>query len=258
MRKNIFVIGMLVLAAVLLLRTAPAIADVYDLELACLVDVSGSIDASEYALQKTGYVNAFKVTVAGLFGSSTIPKPFYALYGEWSGASQQSVQVTWTLIDSAAAAIAFGDAIAGTTRAYSGNTAVQSALAWGGGLFSNGIDSLRQVIDISGDGERNEGLTGTVGRDSALTAGVDAINGLVIDTTVGGSLYNYYRDYVISGGLGVPIVASSFADFEGALARKITYETTGGGAVPIPGGLLLLGSGLFGLAGYGYQRRQKV
>ncbi|WP_409559305.1 DUF1194 domain-containing protein, partial [Accumulibacter sp.] len=29
------------------------------LELVLLVDVSGSVDATEYALQKTGYVNAF-------------------------------------------------------------------------------------------------------------------------------------------------------------------------------------------------------
>ena len=38
----------------------PAAAVPVAVELALLVDVSGSVDNSEYNLQKTGYVNAFK------------------------------------------------------------------------------------------------------------------------------------------------------------------------------------------------------
>ncbi|MGQ9920751.1 MAG: DUF1194 domain-containing protein [Desulfobacca sp.] len=223
-----------------LLFTSPVKAIVYDLELALIADVSGSISTQEFNLQQTGYRNAFKNTVAGLFNNPNITvQPFYALYGQWSSAQQQIVKVDWTLIDSATAAKNFGDAIFNSTRAFSNLTAVQSALNWAGGLFNNNIDSKRRVIDISGDGVRNDGLTGTIGRDNAVAAGVTSINGIVI----GGdpSVKQYYQDNVIYG-TAFLFEAAKFEDFEKAISQKIAYEVLN---TPIPGSLLLFSSGLF-------------
>ena len=61
------------------------------LELALLVDTSGSVTAAEYALQRDGYMNAFlnatvQANIATLTGGIAV------LYMEWSGAGQQSTQ----------------------------------------------------------------------------------------------------------------------------------------------------------------------
>lgn len=64
----------MLLSAVMLMSPAPAKAAPVNLELALAVDVSGSIDSTEFALQKTGYVNALN-NIATLFGSATPPLP---------------------------------------------------------------------------------------------------------------------------------------------------------------------------------------
>jgi len=48
-----------------------------------LVDVSGSVDASEYSLQKTGYVNAFK-DAAVQDAIAGLDKGIAVTYAEWT------------------------------------------------------------------------------------------------------------------------------------------------------------------------------
>jgi len=160
------------------------------LELMLLFDNSGSIDDTEYQLQKTGYVQAFQsasvqnAILANLTGSIAVT------YVEWSGSAEQSVRVGWTLVDSAAAANAFAAAINATTCVFAGLTAVQSAMNAVHLLFrtetgasANGFESPRQVIDVPGDGADNDSpgaLLPSGGRDNALATGVDAVNGIAI------------------------------------------------------------------------------
>jgi hypothetical protein len=64
-------------ASTTLFFAAPASAIPVALELALLVDVSGSVDAGEYALQKGGYVAAFQdpgllAAIAGLPGGIAV------------------------------------------------------------------------------------------------------------------------------------------------------------------------------------------
>lgn len=54
----------------------------------------------------------------------------------------------------------------------------------------------------------------------ALGLGGDTTNSPVIDTTVGGSLYNQNSDNVVAGG-GFIEVADSFADFGPVIQRKL-------------------------------------
>lgn len=213
------------------------------LELALLVDVSGSVDSTEYALQKTGYVDAFKnatiqANIASLTGGIAVT------YIEWSGASQQTTLVNWTHITDATSATAFANAIAGTSRAYSGLTAPGSAINYATPLFtSNTYEGARWVIDVSGDGSQNDGATTTTARDAFLTAGGDAINGLAILGESG--LLTWYQNNIKGGTNAFVVAAADFDAFGDAVKSKIGREITGG--VPAPGALALLGIGMLGL-----------
>ena len=149
--------------------STPANAIPVALELQLLVDVSGSVDANEFNLQKGGYVAAFQdpviqAAIAALAGSGGIA----VQYISWSGADQQTVQVGWTHITDAASANAFAAAINATVRPFSGNTAPGSAINFGTPLFlNNGFEGTRLVMDVSGDGAQNEGASTPAARDDA-------------------------------------------------------------------------------------------
>lgn len=233
----------------LLLLTGSAWATPVGLELVLLVDVSGSVDSTEYALQKTGYVNAFQSAALQSAILGSVDGSIAVTYVEWSGNNQQSQQVGWTLINSAATANAFAAAIAGTPRLFSGNTAVQDAMMFGAGLFAaNGFEGARLVIDVSGDGadnnttDCNTSSNPACGRQFALGLGVNEINGLPILGESG--LLAYYQNYVQGGAGSFTVAVNSFDDFGAAVQDKLEREIN---PVPEPGTLLLLGGGITAL-----------
>lgn len=221
--------------------TLPAHAVPVTTELALLIDVSGSVSTSEFNLQRGGYVNAFRdsgIQSAIASGNSLAASLVY-----WSGATQQVQAVAWTLIDSAASAMGFADAIDATTRPYSGGTSVDRALVFATPLFdSNGFEGTRKVIDVSGDGDSNNSLTANA-RDAALAAGIDQINGLPIGGT---SIQNFYRDFVIGGAGSFIQAANTFADFDAAVRTKIGREIVPSIPEPETYALMLAGLGAIG------------
>lgn len=251
MSKRTMVFSLILLiGAMMAMSPAPAkaVPTPVNLELALAVDVSGSIDSGEFALQKTGYVNAFN-NVATLFGSSTPPLPFAAALIYWSSAGQQQTAVGWTLIDSAASATAFANAINATVRPYSDLTAVGAAINYSANsILTNDFTGSRKIIDISSDGTNNDGVAPNTPRNNAIAAGIQ-INALVIQDP---ALVAYYTNNVI-GPIPPAFVdfVSNFADFSNAVSAKIEREVF----VPIPGAVYLLGSGLLGLGGLRFRRR---
>lgn len=142
-------------------------------ELQFLVDVSGSVDNSEYLLQRDGIADAIssaavKTSIANWVAAGK--NGIAVQYVQWSGAGQQSITVDWTLLTSATDADNFAAAIKGGARAYSGATAIQDAMVFGATQFLNNYDGLYKISDVSGDGSCNSGACGVVGK-TAMTAG---------------------------------------------------------------------------------------
>ncbi len=206
------------------------------LELALLVDVSGSVSTTEYNLQKQGYANAFQ-TAAVQNLISQVSGGIAVTYIEWSGASQQAQLVGWSHLTGAASANAFASAILATSRAFSGSTEPDDAINYAVPKFSNnGFEGTYLVIDVSGDGTGNVSAT-QAARDNALNNGITRINGLAIG---GASITTWYNANIKGGTDAFVIGAATFNDFENAIIQKLTFEI--GDAVPDGGpGLLLLG-----------------
>lgn len=212
------------------------------LELLLLVDVSGSVDSTEYNLQKQGYIDAFQNSSIQTLISSA-PGGIAVAYAEWSSSNQQSLEVGWTHLTDASSANAFAAAIGASSRDFNGNTAPGSAITWGASLFNNNFEGERTVIDVSGDGAQNNGANTALARDAALADNVDAINGLAILTDEP-SLDIWYANNIQGGSGSFTVAASDFADFGAAVITKLNREIVD--PVPEPASLALIVAGLLG------------
>ncbi|QNN24657.1 autotransporter domain-containing protein [Planctomycetales bacterium ZRK34] len=193
-----------------------------DLELQLLLDVSGSVDNTEFALQRDAYVAAFNdpavvdVITSGTFGSIAVNLVY------WSASNQQVQSINFTRIRSTADANAFAAAIAGVARPYSSGTAIGSAINFATPLFdANTFDGTKMVIDVSGDGESTSGASVTAARDAAIAAGVDTINGIAIGSA---ALQQYYIDNLIAGDNAFANYAVDFSAFQAAILDKLLLE----------------------------------
>ncbi len=225
-----------------------------DLALSLVIDVSGSVDASEYALQMDGYANAFRDAgiqanmLGGTNGSTAVNVIFFA------AGFYTTVLDSFTVMNSAAQINAFADVLDNFVRIGSGGTSIHTgtnraidlllaATAAGGAL--EGTDNM--VIDVSGDGTGNA-TSDRAARDRA-TANNMTINGLPIGGT---GINNYYLTNVITSD-GFIEAASNFTDFSDAVRRKLFVET--GGTIPEPGSIALV---LLALGAAGAARRRSA
>ncbi len=224
--------------ALALLLTWPAAALPVDVEIVLAVDVSRSIDAFEYDLQQRGYADAFRdKRVLDAIRANPHQRIAVTLV-EWAGAEFQAVKVGWTLIDDAASAAAFGQALLTQERAFSGWTSISGAIDFSVPLFEdNGYEGTRKVIDVSGDGINNSGRPAAAARDAALAKGI-TINGLAILNDRPNPVPSvvqppripvdqFFLDNVIGGSGAFLITAKDFQDFAQAVAAKLIREIAG-------------------------------
>ncbi|MEM1346624.1 MAG: DUF1194 domain-containing protein, partial [Pseudomonadota bacterium] len=199
------------LLAPLLAFAAPAAAGC-KLALVLGLDISSSVNAREYAIQLGGLADAFRklqVQEAILTpqGASVAVMAF-----EWSGQKQQSVIADWTLLDSPASIAAFADRLNAHRRTASTlPTAVGQALSFAAEQFRRAPPCTRRTVDISGDGENNDGPTPNQVRATGALAGL-TVNGLVIQ----GAYPNpaiFYRAQVMQGPDAFVALARDFDDY---------------------------------------------
>jgi hypothetical protein len=231
MRRNavslVFAAG---LTAIALPGAADAAETAVDLELVLAVDISRSMDQDEQALQRNGYVAA--ITNPDLIAAiQQGPNHRIALsYVEWAGPGQQATVVDWRVIDGAASAKAFADALAAAPLHTLLGTSISDGLTFAKARFdANGFRAPRRVIDVSGDGPNNMGMPIALARADVLNAGI-TINGLPIMIKQAGDFLSienldvYYQDCVIGGAGAFMEVVRSADQFEEAIRRKLVLE----------------------------------
>jgi len=193
------------------------------LALVLALDVSSSVDAQEYEIQRLGLATALDsddVRHAILRGA-----PGYvalAVY-EWSGFYQQKLHLDWTALRSQQDIDQAVLALAGMQR-QPGDfpTSIGQALGYGATVLTRAPDCARRVIDISGDGINNHGYGPAAAYRNFPFDGV-TVNALVISREVN-KVVEYYRKNVIRGDNAFMIVARDFEGFAEAMSRKLYRE----------------------------------
>jgi Protein of unknown function (DUF1194) len=211
--------SMLTLLAVLA-KSAPTAGA--GLALVLAVDVSASVTADSYVLQRDGIARAFE-NPRLVNAISAVPGGVEGLVLEWSDPDRIAITVGWKRVSDADSAAAFAATVRATKRSSAGLTAIGPALLAAAAAFDNMPEPApRRIIDISGDGMANFGLPPAVARDRIVAAGI-AINGLAI-LTEEPSLEAYYRRNVIGGPGAFVVAALDFRSFADAILRKLAQE----------------------------------
>lgn len=206
-----------------LVAGAPVPAAACALELILAVDVSGSVDEGEYALQMGGLAAAFEDPAVGE-AIARAGGPVMAAVTQWSGTSRQRLVVGWTELGDPGSLAAFGAAIRAVPRAFENySTAIGEALAHAAEVSGdNPVTCARRVIDVSGDGVSNEGRAPRHLADALAELGF-TVNALVIRGADPDPLA-FYRDHVIAGPGAFLEVAHRFEDYPEAILRKLLRE----------------------------------
>ena len=187
------------------------------------LDVSSSVNAYGYQLHLDGLANALKSP--DVQRAILTPKAAYieAAAYEWSGVSQQKLIVDWTRLDTPWAIVDFGTRLRRNVRQFSEfPTALDRAVEFGAKLLHRAPPCERKVLDISGDGENNDGLGPDFFSDLGLLDGL-TVNGLVI--LVGyPNPATYYREKVIHGPNAALAQAMRFEDYREVMIGKPVRE----------------------------------
>ncbi len=185
------------------------------------VDISGSIDAGEYAIQMQGLAfalgdpNVVEALVQGQVALSVV---------HWSGSGRQVVAMPWQRMLTPGAVARFAERAAALPRAFTASdTAVGEAIAFSAAQFAAVSDCRRRVIDISGDGPENAGFTAPRARAEAVAQGIE-INALAIEDPGGSApVTAFYARWVISP-QGFVMTARSIDAYPETLRQKLLRE----------------------------------
>ena len=216
-------IRFLVSTAVAFLIGAVPAAAYCKVALSLALDVSSSVNDYEYRLQLDGFANALQSP--DVQRAILTPKGAYieATAYEWSGVSQQNLIVDWTRLDTPWAIGDFANRLRRNVRQFSESpTALDRAVEFGAKLPLRGPPCEHKVLDVSGDGENNDGLGPVFFRDLGLPDGL-TVNGLVI--LVGyPNPATYYREKVIHGPNASLAQAMRFEDYREVMIGKPVRE----------------------------------
>jgi hypothetical protein len=185
------------------------------------MDVSASVDAAEYQLQIEGLAAALihpSVVEAALSGTGPVALSIY----EWSGRFQQDVLVDWTLIRSEADLThrRTGPARHAQPRGFPHRARLRARLRRD--PSERAPPCLFRTVDISGDGQNNDGFPPAAAYEHFPFEGV-TVNGLAIGGASRG-IEDYYLAEVIHGPGAFVEYARNHDDFEEVMRRKLERE----------------------------------
>lgn len=221
--------------AALLGLAGPAEAQDCRLALVLALDVSASVDLAEDRLQRIGLARALlapEVVQAFLQGA-----PVALFVFEWAGpAYQVNLTPGWRMVEAesdlahVAAAAYAGRGHEEPRRARDGGTALGTALVHAAALLGTAPPCAAQTVDVSGDGENNQGLGPSDVYGSSLLDGV-TVNALVIDRLRVKAprpeevpLVAWFRAHVLHGPDAFWVLAEGFEDYERAIRAKLRRE----------------------------------
>ena len=196
-----------------------------DLELAFVVDASGSIDEAETQFQRQGYLDALanprvvQAITGGFLRSVALA------YIEFAADGCERLSVPWTRVHDKASAVAFGQTILAQPPMFCpGGNAVGDAIAFATfSIEENAFEGTRRIIDFSGDGPNTLGMPAYLARDEAIRRGI-TINGLVIERPTMPDLDAYFRSEITGGPGSFVVKAESRRTFAAAILKKLILE----------------------------------
>lgn len=212
-----------------------------DLELVLAVDISYSVDEEEARRQREGYVTALahpdviSAIEGGPLGRVAVT------YVEWADASFQRAAADWTVIGSQADALAFAAVVADAPLERGHYTAIGAAIADAvERIETNNYTAPRRIIDISGDGPQNQGISLADARAQADAARI-IVNGLPVMSDRPGrwirpvevNLDAYFTENVVTGPGAFVHPARTADEFRAAILRKMTLEIAGAAPGPL-------------------------
>ncbi len=222
------------LAATSLLALAPftRAAEQVGMQLILAADVSGSVNATRYKTQQDGYLEALGDSRVLNVIRELDPPVLAVTFIAW--AREQEVMVPWTRVDDAKSMDLFRNQLKAAQRPRIGvNTLISRALLFCDRQFDREFTGGRKVIDVSGDGDDNQGIFGLREIRDALVAKGVVINGLPIIVKPPEYIFPpqppeglevYYRNYVVGGAGHVTIESIGFDNFKQAILQKLLLE----------------------------------
>ncbi len=196
------------------------------LALVLALDVSSSVDAEEYALQRDGLsaaLDAPEIRSAILDGTGQVALAIY----EWSGRRQSVLVHDWTMLSRNEDIDAVIESLQSATRSHSRfPTAMGYALGYGATLLQNGPACDRRVIDLSGDGANNDGFGPFFAYKHFPFQNV-TVNGLAV---LGGApdVLEYFQREVRHGFGAFVETSYGYSGYREAMTRKLFRELRDG------------------------------
>ncbi|MEI9423851.1 DUF1194 domain-containing protein [Mesorhizobium sp. Cs1299R1N1] len=203
-----------------------------DVAVVFAVDFSSSIDPATADLQRKGHAAALTSPEIIAAIARNYVGCIGVAYFEWSSPGHSRVVLPWTTICGleearAAASVISKKGDTGFARRGRSGTSVSSAIDIGSLLLDQFPGkAAKKVIDISGNGENNDGLPVQLGRLNAVAKGY-TINAIAIpaqDENADHPLASYFAHSVIGGPQAFVMTLTEPSDYATALRRKLATE----------------------------------